>query len=87
MGAEAVVEVAAEAAFLLAGGEVLVGGDDDAGLGLARLVGAQGQILPFLQQPQQLDLRGGGEVADLVEKEGAAGGRGRSSPRGRRRRR
>ena len=36
-------------------------------------VTAEGEIVPVLEQPQQFDLRGRAEVADLVEEEHSSG--------------
>ena len=72
---ESVVQVGAEAAIPHPGGQVGVGGGDDAYLGLARLA-AQRMVLTFLQQLQQFGLKRQRQFAYLVEKQGAALGQG-----------
>ncbi len=51
--------------------QVLVGGRDDAHVGLDRLVAAEPLEALFLEQPQHLGLRGQRHVADLVEEDRA----------------
>ncbi len=70
--AQPVVEVGAKAAGGDHGGKVAIGGGDDAQLELARRRRPQGEDLPFLEHPQDLGLQLEGELADLVEQEGAA---------------
>ena len=57
----------------LLGGQVLVGGDDDPGFEPLGAVAAEREIFPFLQQAQQLDLGGDGEIADFVQEKGPVG--------------
>ncbi len=71
---EAVVEVFAEGALLEGGAQVLVGGGDDADVDVAGDVAAEAFEFALLQDAQQLDLDGGGDVADLVEEDGAGVG-------------
>src|SRR5205814_839634 len=52
--------------------EVTVGRGDYARVGTARIVAADRLVLPFLQDAQELHLQGGRDIADLVEKNGAA---------------
>ena len=73
MGAQPVIEVAAEGPAPLLLRQVLMGGDDDPGLEPLGQVAAEREIFPLLQQPQQLDLGGDAEVADLVQEQGAVG--------------
>ena len=71
---EPVVEVLAEAPGLDLGFEVAVGGGDDAHVDLDGAGAADALQLAFLQHAQQLGLEGGGDLADLVEEQGAAVG-------------
>ena len=71
---EAVEEVLAEAAGCGQRLQVLVGGGDDAHVGVDRRVAAHALELLFLQHAEQLGLASPGHVADLVEKERAAVG-------------
>ena len=52
----------------------LVGGADKAHIYLHGLIGADADDLLVLQGREQLDLQGQGQVADLVEEQGAPGG-------------
>ena len=71
---DAVVEVLAEVAPLHFALQVLVGGGQDPEIhGDFRGAAHPHQGL-FLEHPQQLDLHGGGHLADLVQEDGAAGG-------------
>ncbi len=70
---QAVEEVGPEPAFRHERVEVLVGRGDDADVGPERLVRAEPVELPVLEEAQELDLGLGGEVADLVEEDRAAG--------------
>ena len=54
--------------------QVVVGGHQHPGANPFGPVAAQRVVLPLLQQTQQLDLRRGAQIADLVQKEGALGG-------------
>src|SRR5690606_21496419 len=74
--AEAVVEVRAEAPLLDHARQALVGGGDDARLEVPLAVGADGAEAPLLEGAQQLRLRLGREVADLVDEERAGAGLG-----------
>src|SRR5205085_8072080 len=67
-------EVLAELAGGDAGLDVLVGGGDQADVGLAGVVAAQADDLAGFQHAQKFGLHLDGHVADLVEEEGAAGG-------------
>ena len=69
---EAVVEVLAEGGVLDGGGEVAVGGGDDARVGAPGLGRAEAGEGAVLEEAQELDLDRGGELADLVEEQGAA---------------
>ena len=69
-----VVEVAAERARLDRLLQVAIGGREDADVDLDRLVRADAGDLAVFQHPQQLDLRGQGHVAHLVEEHRAAVG-------------
>ena len=69
---EAVVEVLAERPGRDRRGEVLVRRGDEAHVGLERLGPAEALVLARLQHPQELDLRGQRQVADLVEEQRAA---------------
>ena len=71
---EAVVEVLAELAHGHGVGEVDVGGGDHAHVRLLHLGGADLHVFAVLQHAQQQRLRLLGELADLVEEEGAAVG-------------
>jgi hypothetical protein len=72
--AEAVEEVGAEGAAVDLGGEVAVGGGDDADVGGDDLGGAEAADLSGLDGAQELGLDVEGELADLVEEQGAAVG-------------
>jgi hypothetical protein len=72
---EAVEEILAEAAGSHLGHQVAVGRGDHPDVDLARVRLADALDLPFLKDPQELDLGGEGELAELVEEEGAAVGR------------
>jgi hypothetical protein len=69
---DAVVEVLAETAGLDLVGEVEVAGQDDADVGGAGLVAADGLVLLFLQDAEELDLEAGRGGGDFVEEDGAA---------------
>ena len=71
---EAVVEVLSEVAFADGGFEVSVGGADDADGGFSCFVGAEAFEFAFLEDAEDFDLDGGGEVADFVEEERAVVG-------------
>ena len=71
---EPVEEVLAEAAGRGQRFQVLVGGGDEADVGVDRRVAADALELLLLQQPQQLRLRGGRHVADFVHEDGSAVG-------------
>jgi hypothetical protein len=71
---EPVIEVLAEGAFPEAGGQVAVGGGDDAHVHPAGAGGAQRFDLLFLQHPQQFGLQPHRQIADLVEQDRAADG-------------
>ena len=73
MGAQAVIEVAAKRPGALPGREVLMGGDDDPRPETFGEVATEREILPFLEQPQQLHLGRDAEISDLVQKERAVG--------------
>lgn len=71
---EAVVEVLAESVLSDEGGEVAVGGGDDADID-ADGSGASDEFEGFLlEDAEELDLDVGGDVADFVEEEGSAVG-------------
>src|SRR5580658_3138233 len=72
---EAVEEILAEGALFDHDGEVAVGGGDDARLDGDAMRGAYRADFLFLQGAQQLGLQIERELADLVEKDGAALGR------------
>ena len=84
---EAEVEVGAEAARVDLGLEVAVGGGDDAHVDGQAARRADALHLAALEHAQELRLQLEGELADLVEEDGAAGGgfEGARAPRGRRR--
>ena len=67
-------QVFAEQALLDALVQVLVGGGDDAHVGLDRLVAADAVEVAVRQHAQQARLQFGGHVADLVEEQRAAFG-------------
>ena len=69
---EAEVEVLAEAALVDHGHEVAVGGGEDAGGDGVGLGGADRADLFFLEGAEQFGLEVEGELADLVEEDGAA---------------
>src|SRR6266481_1326019 len=69
---EAVVEVLAELPLPHPAGKVLVGGGHHAAVHLDRAGPAQALDLAVLQEPEQLHLHRGSELAHLVEEEGAA---------------
>ena len=73
-GGEAPVEVGAEAAFAREGGEVAVGGGDDADVHGDFAGAAEGLDAAFLEDAEEdaLDVRG--ELGDFVEEEGSAVG-------------
>ncbi len=69
---EAVEEVLAEGAVGDGGMEVAVGGGDEADIDLEGLRAADAHDFAVFEDAEELDLDGGGGVADLVEEEGAA---------------
>src|SRR5690606_20509528 len=71
---EAVVEVFAETALGDQLRQVAVGGRHDADVRDPRARAAEAQELPFLDDAQQLRLRAGRQLADLVEEQDAARG-------------
>lgn len=71
---EAVVEVLAEAPGADFGGEVLVGGAEDAHVDGDLLLAADRAHGLFLDRPEQFDLHGHRQVGDFVEEQGAAAG-------------
>lgn len=73
-GAEAVVEVFAEAPLGHGLLEVDVGGGHDADVGLLHLAGADLEELSALEHAEQARLGGEGELGHLVEEDGAAVG-------------
>lgn len=77
---EAKVEILAKAAFGDLGFEVLVGGRDDANIDGDRPSSSNPFDLPVLERPQQPNLRRRRQLADLVEKKGAAMGPFEASP-------
>ncbi len=66
---EAVVQVLAEAPFPGDRGEVAVRRGDEPHVHLHRLLAADALEAPLLQDPQELHLHGGRQLADLVEEE------------------
>ena len=56
-------------------GQVLIGGGDHPGIGVNRLGPAHPDQDLFLHHPEQLGLAAEAQIADLVEKQRAAGGR------------
>ena len=76
---EAEVEVLAEAPLLHHLPQVAMGGGDDPHVHLLRAVGAEALDLAELEEAQQLGLRLDGDLADLVEEQGAAVGRGEAA--------
>src|ERR687892_202905 len=68
---QAIEEVFPELPFLHHLLERSMRGRDEADVGGERLRSAQPLERPFLQQPQQLDLDRGGELADLIEEKGS----------------
>src|SRR5437870_8822185 len=72
--AEAVVEILAELAARHGVGEVPVGGDDEAEVGLERRGAADALELALLEDTEKFGLDGRREFAHLVEKECAPGG-------------
>ena len=69
---EAEEQILAEQALLDQDAQVLVGGGDDAHVGLDRRAAADGRVLALLQHAQQARLRLHRHVADLVEEQRAA---------------
>ena len=69
---QAVIQVLPEVAGLHLGGQVFVGGADDAHVYRLFLGGAQRANAPLLYGAQQLGLHGQGQVADFVQKQRAA---------------
>ncbi len=66
-----VVEVFPKPALPDQVGQVAVGGTDDPYIRLQGFNGSQGLVGPLLEDPQETHLHGGGDVADLVEKQDA----------------
>ena len=66
---EPVVEVLTEGARLHRGGEIPMSRRDDPDADADRLRAAHPNELPFLQHPQQLDLKLERQIADLIEEE------------------
>ena len=54
--------------------EVAIRGDDEAGATSAHEIGAEGEVLAGLYDPEKLELRGGAQIADFVQEEGAVPG-------------
>ena len=71
---ESVVEVLAELARPHLGLQVAVGGGDDAHVDLEGAAAADPLEFALLEHAQQLGLKGGADLADLVEEQGAAVG-------------
>ena len=71
---EAVEQVLAEPARGDLPGQVAVGGRDDASVGAEGLGPADALELPLLKDAEDLGLGREGQLADLVEEDGAAGG-------------
>ena len=69
---EAVEEVLAEFALGDGGLEVVIGGGDDADIGLAGAGLADALVLALLEEAEEAGLDFEGEIADLIEEEGAA---------------
>ena len=69
---EAEEQVFAERALLNGVAQILVGGGDDADVGLDRRAAADGRVFALLQHPEQARLRLHRHVADLVEEQRAA---------------
>ena len=69
---EAEEQILAEQALLDQDAQVLVGGGDDAHVGLDRRAAADGGVFALLQHAQQPRLRLHRHVADLVEEQRAA---------------
>ena len=74
--AEAKVEIVPEAALVSPGGEVAVGGGDDADIDAAASARAHGADLALGQEAEERRLGLQGQLADLVEEDRAAVGRG-----------
>ena len=70
-GADAVVEVAAEASVLDGALEVAVGGGDDADVGVGLALGADGVENAAFEDAEEAGLILRGELADFIEEEGA----------------
>ncbi len=71
---DAEIQVGAKLALADRFFEVLVGGADQSHIDMDRLGPADTFEFPLLQHPQQFGLEGGGNLADLVEKQGSAMG-------------
>src|SRR5438093_11659305 len=69
---QSVVEVLAELPLGHAGFEVAVGSDYQPDIDADRLGAAEPLELPFLKDAQELHLAGEGDLADLIEEDGAA---------------
>ncbi len=69
---QAIEQVLAETAGRHRLRQVAVGGRDHPHIDPGRALGADGVDLPFLQGAQQLDLHVQGQLADLVQEQGAA---------------
>ena len=71
---EAIVEVLAEAALADGADDVDIGGGDDADVNLLGRGATHGDNLAVLEDAEKLDLHGQGQLANLVEEDGAAVG-------------
>ena len=75
-------EILAEAAGGDHGGEIPVGGRDDAGIRMQRLASSHPLEFLVLEDPEELHLGFGTQLADLVEEDGAAVGPFEAAPFG-----
>ena len=73
-GTDPVKQVAAEPSLLHHGGQVLIGGTDNAHINGDDPITAHPHHLPLLDDPQQLQLRAGSHALDLVQENGAGTG-------------
>ena len=71
---DAVVEILAELAFSDELGQILMGGEDEAGAERDEPVAAQAAELHLLQDAEELDLGKEAQIADFIEEERAVGG-------------
>ncbi|MNO74466.1 hypothetical protein D3C76_654660 [compost metagenome] len=69
--AEPVVEVGPKLPLLHVAAEGLMGGGDEAKIGVVLLLCPEGPVAAGFQHPQQLGLHGGGHVPHLVQEQGA----------------